>query len=248
MARMKLLVGVAAISGAIKEIAGVAQNLQERVQCVAASIIAHAAGPGNGDVSLARDLVKMVKRYPTLNTNYLIGYLRHFGSMNVNLRADNGKGKVSLMSRDAKGYRGFDVDGAKANNWFEAVDADGNRASWYQGPVQEQYEPGGIGDVAAQMHNFVKRTAERLDGTKELPNGKKVPLFEIGKEDREQLDNALAFIDRLSATLARKERVAELTAAREAEIKAAEQDTEVVSVLSSKAPAEAEELKEPAVA
>ena len=34
MARMKLLVGVAAISGAIKEIAGVAQNLQERVHYI----------------------------------------------------------------------------------------------------------------------------------------------------------------------------------------------------------------------
>lgn len=246
MARMKLLVGVAAISGAIKEIAGVAQNLQDRVQCVAASIIAHAAGPGNGDVSLALDLCKMVKRYPTLNTNFLVGYLRHFGSMNVNLRADNGKGKVSLLSRDAKGYRGFDVDGAKANNWYEAVDSDGNRAPWYQGPTPETYTPGGIGDVADSIHNFVKRTAERLDGTKTIGD-KEVPLFEISKEDREQLDNALAFMDRLSATIARKERVAELTAAREAEIKAAEQDTEVVGVLTSKAPA-TEEQREPAVA
>lgn len=123
MRKLKLLVGVADISKAIREIGGVADNLNARIQQALESIINHAAKPaaengGNGDVSLALDLVKSTRRYKTINTNYIVGYLRHFGSITVNLKANGGKGKVSVMSKDAKGYRGFDVEGAKANNWF----------------------------------------------------------------------------------------------------------------------------------
>lgn len=251
MARMKLLVGVAAIDAAIKEVAGVADNLNDRIQNILTSIIAHAAGAGNGDVSRALALVKALKKYRSINTNYIVGYLRHFGSMTINLRADNGKGKVSLMSRDAKGYRGFDVDGAKANNWFDAVDDNGERADWYQGPVQQDYNPGTIGDVAGEIHNFVKRLGGRLEGTRTV-KGKEVPLFNLTPEQREQVDNALAFLDRVSATLARQESIAELEAARQRAIEESKQDTEVIGVLTSKAPAKEEEteeeLREPAVA
>lgn len=248
MARLKLLVGVAAIDAAIKEVAGVAENLNDRIDNILTSIIVHAAGPGNGDVSRALTLVKALRKYRSINTNYIVGFLRYFGSMTVNVNADGGKGKVSLMSRDAKGYRGFDVDGAKANKWYEAVNDDGERAPWYQGPVQAEYTPGTIGDVAGNIHNFVKRLAGQLDDTKTV-KGKEVPLFELTQEQREQVDNALAFLDRVSATLARQESIAELEAAREKAIKEAGQDTEVLAVITPpKAEEKQEELREPAVA
>jgi hypothetical protein len=118
--RKPKIVGLAGIDKAIKSIANVGQNLNERVQDVAVAIVEHAAGQGNGDMSRALTLVKTVNRMRTLNAAFLVGYFRYFASTNINLRANDGAGKVSLMARDAKGYRGFDVDGARANNWYEA--------------------------------------------------------------------------------------------------------------------------------
>lgn len=220
------LEGLAAIDRSINTIRSNLENLNGRIQETAVAIVEHAAGKGNGDVSRSLLLVQAVSKHRSVNTNYLIGWFAYFASTNINLKAATAK----LFAKDSKKQRGFDVEGAKANNWFDAVDDEGNRAAWYQGPTPETYTPGGIGDVADSIHNFVKRTVERLDNTKTV-GGKEVPLFELSKEDREQLDNALAFMDRLSATLARKERVAELTAAREAAIAEANQDVEVLNVI-----------------
>src|SRR6185369_9259082 len=104
--------GLAGIDKGIKALSGIASNLNERVQDIAVAIVVHAAGPGNGDVSRALPLVQTVNRMRTLNTAFLVGWLAYFANCNVNLRADNGKGKVSLISRDSKRYRGFDPAGA----------------------------------------------------------------------------------------------------------------------------------------
>lgn len=230
MRKLKLLVGVAAISAGIKEIAGVADNLNARIQQSLESIIAHAAGDGNGDVSLALDLVKATKRYRTINTAFIIGYLRHFGSITINLKANNGKGKVSLMSKDAKGYRGFDVEGAKVHNWFDAVNDDGERAAWYQGPTPEAYEPDTIGDVSGRYMNFVKRERERLDGTKTV-GGKEVPLVRVSESDRKALESALDLFERFATTLARHEDLEKLKQQMAEATEAAGQDKEVVELL-----------------
>src|SRR3546814_6712758 len=38
-----------------------------------------------------------------------------------------------LLSKDSKAYRGgFDVDGARVNNWQDAFDDKGNRSTWYR--------------------------------------------------------------------------------------------------------------------
>jgi hypothetical protein len=232
MRKPKNIVGLAGIDKAIKAFNGVASNLNERVQDIAVAIIEHGAGQGNGDMSRALTLCQSVKRHRTLNTAFLIGYFRYFGNVNVNLNANDGAGKVSLVSRDAKGYRGFDVDGARANNWYEAIDANGERAPWYAGPVPVDYTPLTVGDIAARMTNFAANTAKMLTGTKTV-NNKEVPIVQLAEGDRQQVENALLFITRIAATLARHEDVErkaqELAKAQEA----TEQDNEIVEVLNS---------------
>lgn len=231
------IVGLAAIDRAIKSIAGVAGNLNERIQDVAVAIVVHAEGPGNGDMSRALALVKTVNRFKTLNSAYLIGWFRHFGNANINLRANDGAGKVSLISKDSKVYRGFDVAGAKANNWNEAYDNDGNKSAWYQGPPPPEFVPETVGDIAERMRRFVKNTAKLLTETKTV-NGKDVPFVQLAEGDRQQVENGLLFINRIAETLARHEEVevkaAELAAAMEAE----KQDDVVVQIIRAEPPAE----------
>lgn len=227
--------GLAGIDKGIKALAGIGQNLNERVQDIAVAIIDHAANAGNGDVSRALTLVQTVNRMRSLNTAFLVGFFRYFGNCNVNLKGDDGKGKVSLISRDSKSYRGFDVAGAKVNNWFDAFDAEGSRSRWYAGPAPAEFQPMTIGDLAGRMSNFVKNTTKLLDDTKSV-GGKDVPVVMLTDGDRQQITHALAFIDRIAATLARHETVQELTAKLAAEQKALGQDNAVVEVLKTEPP------------
>lgn len=192
------------------------------------SIIDHAAGAGNGDVSRALTLCQTVARYKTMNVAYLIGFFRYFGSINVNLRGDDGKGKVSLMSRDAKGYRGYDVAGAKANNWADAFDADGNRAPWYQGPTPATFEPMTIGDLARDFLTFADREVKKLDAEKKVGD-KVVPLVSLNDADKAQFLAAIDTVRRLAATIARHEEVAALNA--KAAALAAEKDETIEALL-----------------
>jgi hypothetical protein len=233
MARKKY-VGDAAIGRAIKSLGGVLNNVNERVQDIAVSIIEHAAGPGNGDMSRALDLCKTVARYKTLNVAYLVGFFAYYGNANVNLRANDGAGKVSLISKDSKRYRGFDPAGAAHNNWNEAFDDKGNRAKWYAGPEPAEFQPMTIGDLAARMQGFVKNTNKLIspENTKEV-KGKNVPVFSLSEGDRQQVEHALAFIDRIANTLARHEEV-EQAAKKFAEAQEAlEQDNDVVEAIES---------------
>lgn len=224
------LQGLAAIDRAIKSVAGVMGNLNERVQDIAVAIVEHAAGEGNGDMSRSLKLVQTVKRHRTLNTAFLVGWFRYFGNANINLNANDGAGKVSLVSKDAKGYRGFDVDGARANNWFDAFMPNGDRSTWYAGPAPAEFQPMTVGDLAERMHRFVKNTTKLLDDTKEI-NGREVTVVDLNEQDRSQVTNALAFIDRIANTLARHEEVKTL-AAKLAEAEAgAGQDEEVVNLI-----------------
>lgn len=232
-ARAKM-VGLAAIDRAIKSIAGVATNLNERVQETAVAIVEHAAGAGNGDVSRALTLCQAVKRTRTLNASFLVGFFSAFAGTNVNLRGNDGKGTVNLYARDSKKQRGFQVDEARANNWFDAVDpATGERANWYQGPQPEDYVPEGIGDVADRFLRFTKRVNDDLGKTKTV-KGKEVPVISLNDADKEQLHNALAFVERIAATLKRHEDVEQLKARLETATKEAGQDEEVLGVLEPK--------------
>lgn len=227
MARLRAKIeGLAAIDRSIAQIRGNLDGLNDRIQETAVAIVEHAAGKGNGDVSRALTLCQAIASKRTLNVNYLVGYFAYFAGTNVNLR----KPSVSLFSKDSKKQRGFDVDGARANKWFEAVDAEGKRVFWYAGPEPEAYVPDGIGDIAERMQRFVKRTAETLDGEKEV-NGKKVPLVQLSQADRTALDAALGFIDRIAATLARHENVQALTEQLQKATEEAGQDKEVLEVL-----------------
>jgi hypothetical protein len=233
MADRKLYNGDAAIGRAIKSLDGKIANLMNTVSDIAVSIIAHAAGDGNGDVSRALELCKVVAKHKSMNVAFLVGFFRYFGRTNVNLRANDGAGSVSLIKPDAKGYRPFDVVGAKHNNWYEAVDNDGNRADWYAGPVPQDYEPQTIGDFAASLDRFVKRATDQLEGEKEV-RGKKVPIYQMSDDDRVQAENALAFVRRIAATLARHENVNELQEKLEEERKAAAADKEVIGVIEAR--------------
>lgn len=227
------IVGLAAIDRGIKQLSTRLENVNTDVQAIAVAIVEHAADKGNGDVSRALTLCQTIAKRRTLNVNFLIGWFRYFGNCNVNLRADDGKGRVSLISKDSKAYRGgFDVDGARHNNWFDAVDDSGERARWYQGPTPAEFQPMTIGDLAARFSNFVKGTTKQMNDTKTV-NGKEVPIVKLSEGDRIQVEHALAFIDKIAATLARHEDV-EQAAQKMAEAQAAlEQDNDVIEVLNS---------------
>jgi hypothetical protein len=224
--------GLAGIDKGIKALAGIAANLNERVQDIAVAIVVHAAGPGNGDVSRALTLVQTVNRFRTLNTAYLVGWFRYFGNCNINLNANDGAGKVSLIARDAKAYRGFDAAGAAHNKWYDAFDEQGNRARWYAGPAPAEFQPMGIGDVAERMRRFADATDKLLDSTKEV-KGKDVPAVVLSEADRRQVENALTFLRRISATLGSKAAEQKLQEELEKTRAAAAADEEVVHVLTA---------------
>lgn len=203
--RKPKIVGLVGIDKGIRALKGIGENLNERVQDIAVAIVEHAAGPGNGDMSRALTLVQTINRFRTMNPAYLVGWFRYFGNANVNLRANDGAGKVSLISRDSKAYRGgFDVDGARANKWYDAFNADGTRSFWYQGPPPPAFEPATLGDIAEDMTRFLKREMDKVTGTKEV-NGKVVPLVRLTEDDKKQLDHAFEVIRQLSFKLARHE-------------------------------------------
>jgi hypothetical protein len=133
---------------------GVMGSLNTRVQEIAVAIVEHGAGQGNGDMSRALTLVQTVNRHKTLNVAFLIGWFRYFGQCNVNLRANDGQGKVSLIAREAKNFRPFDVAGARANNWYDAFNANGERARWYEGS--------GTGGIQTADYRRSGRTHEQL--------------------------------------------------------------------------------------
>jgi hypothetical protein len=222
MPRIAKIEGLAGIDKAIKQIAGVGDNLNARIQAVAVAIVEHAAGAGNGDMSRALKLVKTTVRFRSINTAFLVGWFRHFASTTINLKANDGAGKVSLMARDAKGYRGFDVDGARANKWFEAVDANGDRAAWYAGPTPQAFEPETIGSIAMDMRRFVKRTTDKITGKVKVGDAE-VDRVRLTEDQTQQVTAALAFLDRIANTLARGEEVAKLAAAQ-AELEAQNDD------------------------
>lgn len=229
---MVKIVGLAGIDRSIKSLSKIGANLNERVHDTALAIVEHGAGQGNGDMSRALTLCQAVARLRSMNVAYLIGYFRHFASTTVNLRGNDGKGKVSLMAKDAKGYRGFDVDGARVNKWYDAFDKEGNRAAWYAGPATPDFQPEGVGDIAERMRRFVKNTGTLLTGTKDV-NGKPVPLVALAEGDRQQVENALLFISRIAATLARHDDVEQKAQALAKAQEATEQDNEIVEVLAS---------------
>lgn len=226
----KPLVGDADIRKAIRQLDGVLGSANDRVQEIAVAIIEHAANKGNGDVSQALNLCKVVKKHRTMNVNFLVGFFRHFGNCNVNLRANDGQGKVSLIGKDAKGYRGFDPAGAKAVRWDEAVDDSGNRAPWYQGPMPETYEPDTVGDVADDFRRFIEREQKKLTGTKTV-GGKEVPLVNLSEDDRNQVDNALSLLARIADTLSRHEDIQVLETELAKRTAEAGQDEQVVAIL-----------------
>jgi hypothetical protein len=204
----KAIVGLRGIDGAIRSLRTRLTNVNDDVQAIAVAIVTHAAGDGNGDVSRALTLAQVVNKSRTMNVAFLIGWFRYFGNCNINLKDD----KVGLLSRDSKAYRGgFDVKGAEHNKWYDAFGADGKRAPWYAGPAPAEFQPLTIGDAAADFERFVKREADRLNGTTTV-NGKDVPTFNLTDDDRQQLNNALDLVKRVAATIARHERVANLEA------------------------------------
>lgn len=202
---MAKIEGLAGIDKAIKAIAGVGANLNERIQDTAVAIVEHAAGAGNGDVSRALTLCQTVARFRSLDVGFLVGYFAAFAGTNVNLK----KATVNLFSKDSKKQRGFRVDEARANNWFDAIDEDGKRAPWYQGPDRPPFQPDTIGDLMDYYIKTGKRLLERLDG-KKMVNGKEVPLVAINKADRQRLETAVQMITDIAQTIARHEDAAKL--------------------------------------
>lgn len=195
------------IDAKLGELRGVVANVGDRVQELAVAIIAHAAGAGAGDVSRALTLVQALPN--SFRREYLLQYLKYFGSIGIDLKG----GKVRVLSRDNKAYRGFDVDGAKANRWDEPFEADGvTRKPWYQGPNPQAFESSTIGDFGMNVVNFGDRLAKQLDATKPRFPGStdEVPVYALTPEQREQANAAISTLKRLGLSIAAGEEITNL--------------------------------------
>lgn len=187
---------------------GLVANVNEEAQAIAVGIIAHAAKPaseggGNGDVSRA---IKLVQALPlSMNRTFMLRYLLYFGSIGINLK----DGTCKVVSRDSKNFRGFDVDGAVANKWYEPFDEDGNRAHWYEGPNPRQFEPNTAVDFVGNVHNFIDRINRQLDETKKV-NGTDVPLYRVDDETKANIRRVLGVMKKATAILGARDAKAEL--------------------------------------
>lgn len=102
----------ARIRGIKTSVTKLASNVQE----VAVAIIEHAAGPGNGDVTLAIQLVRAIGT--GANQRKLIFWFGYF----ANIGMDVANNKVRRLKEGSQNYRdcgngGYDIEGAKANPW-----------------------------------------------------------------------------------------------------------------------------------
>jgi hypothetical protein len=199
------LIGLKAIDNAITQISGIVANVDERVQEVAVAIVEHAAGPGQGDVSRALPLVQALSNAG--QRTLLVRWFLYHGSIGINLRGNDGRGAVKRVTRDSKTFRkdvpnGYDVDGARLNNWFQPFNEKGERAIWYQGPNPDEFVPNTLVDFSNGIENFVTRMTKQLDATKEVRiDGelREVDLYALSPEQRDTAKKVLGAMSRVAA-------------------------------------------------
>jgi hypothetical protein len=187
MARaLALLTGTAAIDAAIRELKGIGENFNERVQQAAVSIINHDIE--SNDCSRALALVMALSQ--TTNRTFLIRFFQYFGAIGIDVKG----ARVRHIDPKSKSYRKPDLAGAKANKWFEPFDAAGKKADWYEGPNPALFEPNTIGDFGANIINFADRLTKQLDAERDNGAGTKVPVYGLSADEKKL---ALGYLDSL---------------------------------------------------
>lgn len=150
-----LLQGAATITKAIVSIQGRGKKLDADIQHAALSIIAHIAGPGSGDVSLAEQLVHAMPKGSRKTA--LVTWFHKFGPMReLNPTVNPADAAKLLKDKDAlfQYVRDtMDMDKGVETPWFECKP---------EGPLLNYF------DVDAAINSLIKKLEGELEGTKEL--------------------------------------------------------------------------------
>lgn len=200
--KLKYLTDVskAAIKKQITDLRGIVANANERAQQIAVAVIQHDAE--HGDCTLAVDLVNSLPNAET--KRWMTQFLRHFGAIGI----DTEKGRaVNAKHLDPRGknYRPRDIEGAKANMFFEPESGD-----WFKGPPRDYYVPGTIGDVGENVMRFGDQLSKKLDATKDRGDGVEVPIFNLTPDQRQIVEQTVVGLKRLGALLTATENLEEL--------------------------------------
>jgi hypothetical protein len=159
------------------------------VQATAEGIVEHFAA--HGDCTRAGKLVQALPN--SFRREYLI---RWFENAGITINPSEGYA-TKAISRDSKRYRPPNeaLEFATHNRWFEAVDADGNRAPWYQGPTPRTQEPNTMLDFGDGLISFADRTHKAIREGK--IRGTDVPLYQLSDQEKADADKALAILRKL---------------------------------------------------
>lgn len=215
-----MLVGLTAISAGIRELKGVIANVYDRAQLVGVSIINHDLHGGNdgspsGDCSKAKDLVNALKTQE--DKRNMIAWFAYFG--NIGVKMENGTAtEVQHFKQDNKRYRQADLEGAKANKWYEPYLPNGEKAHWFEGPAKPLYTQGTIGGIGDNIINFADRFlgTDRKQGQLydkvDRGDGKMVERYNLSDHEREQVEKVLTGLRNIGYMLGAREETEELTA------------------------------------
>lgn len=184
----------------IGQLKGMVNDLNGFIAATAVGIVSHFKE--HGDCSRAGKLVAALPN--SMNRTYLIKWFFRAG---IAINPNDGYASKGI-SKDSKNYRPADVDFAKTNNWFEAVDANGKRADWYQGPTPREQEPNTMMDFADNVIGFADRVAKNIkEGT--LRNSKR-PMYVLDEDENAAAQKVLGAIRRFGLALKAPARAREL--------------------------------------
>ncbi len=107
------------INTAIRSVATTGARFNNLVQDTAVAIIMHAKE--YGDCTGAARLIDAMPN--SARRGLVVDFFTRFSPINVT-KGDGGKMKANLRETGDKLYNNFDVDGAKANPWFESAKKD----------------------------------------------------------------------------------------------------------------------------
>jgi hypothetical protein len=200
--KLKFLTGVtnAMLDKEIKDLKGIVANAHERAQVIAVAVIEH--DREHGDCSRAKALVNAIANRE--ERNFMVQFLAFFGAIGCKMEKGvcTGVGHIDVK---AKNYHKPDLTGAKNNLWFEAYNAAGEKAHWFQGPPKPAYIPGTLGDVGQNVLNFADRLTKNLDATKDNGRGEQVPIYDLSDDDRKEMSVALDAIRKIGRRVMARE-------------------------------------------
>lgn len=222
MARTKtaMLIGLTAISAGIRELKGIIANAQDRAQIIGISIINHDLFGGNdggrsGDCSKSKELVNALKTQE--DKRNMVAWLAYFG--NIGCKMEQGMcTDVAHFKPDNKRYRQPDLDGAKANKWYEPYLPNGEKAHWFEGPPKPLYTQGTIGNLGDNIVNLAdrflgtdKRTGQLYDKV-DRGDGTMVQRFNLSETELRQAEETLRGLRNLGYILGAREETEEVVA------------------------------------